>query len=78
MNTNRLKDITDINIVGYDISDYKNYSDMYLESATWKSTQQELTEDELNDITDNHKDWLIDQIDIGDIIDDLRMCHGIE
>lgn len=78
MNTSKLNDIINANVCGYDIHDYKDYTGLYLESANWKSTGNALTNEELDDINDNNNDWLMDQIDIGSIIDDLKMSYGME
>jgi hypothetical protein len=45
-----ISELTNISITGIDLTDYPEFCDAYIESATWRSTGIELTEDELQRI----------------------------
>lgn len=45
-----LNELTDVELDGVDTSDYPDFVDAFVSSATWKATGVELTEDELENI----------------------------
>lgn len=47
--------IYDIEIDGIDHRDCPDYCDAYVASARWKDTDQELTDSELDDLTDSNQ-----------------------
>jgi hypothetical protein len=53
--------IEDIQIDGIDINDYPDFVDAFLGDAIWKDSGKELTDEELEDINDNHSDWVYEQ-----------------
>jgi len=64
MNESRLKDIDkhDCEFSYVNHLDYPDYSDAYIERATWKSTGKELTESELDQLHEEHNDWVYETI----------------
>jgi len=57
-----LDDIEDIQWDGIHGWDAPDFCDAYITSASWKSTGKNLTDNELDDIMDNHRDWVYDQL----------------
>ncbi len=49
-NTISLNELNDVEIDGVDMSDYPDFCDAHIVSATWKTTGVELTEDELDNV----------------------------
>ena len=56
-----LSQIVDIEISGIDTKDHPDYVDAYISSANWKETGKELTEEELDQIKDEHPDFVNQQ-----------------
>lgn len=54
--TFHIDDVTDIEVDGVDSSDYPDFVDAYASYAVWKDNGEELTDDELDDLTDQHRD----------------------
>jgi len=55
-----LDDVVDVEFSGIDNSDYPDFSDAFIESATYKG--REMTEEELCDLQDNYGEWVYSQL----------------
>ena len=53
-----LTDIRVTGIDGIDHSDYPKFTDAFVVSAYWKSTEKDLTESELDELNENHSDFV--------------------
>ena len=53
-----LSQVEDIVVGGVDPKDYPDLCDSYFESAVWKATGKELTDDELDQLTDGYPEKL--------------------
>ena len=53
-----LKNIVDVEIEGIDHSDYPDFCDAFIASASWKDTGVELTDDEIEELNDKHYDFV--------------------
>jgi len=54
-------EIDDVQIEGIDTRDYPDFCDAFIAAATWKSGK-ELTEEELDDLNDNHRDFVYELV----------------
>ena len=50
----REREIVDIEIDGVDSGDYPKFCDAYVSGAVWGDTMEDLTEDELDEFTDDN------------------------
>ena len=57
MTKEQLKNIR-IDSMEYDRNDYPDFADTYISVAYWLDTGKELTEEELEDLDENHSDWV--------------------
>jgi hypothetical protein len=55
MNTNNITDVEVEDVFGWD---YPDFSDAYISRAFWADTGKELTEEELDELNDNHRDFV--------------------
>ena len=56
----KLEEVEDMQFSDVDNSDYPDYSDAFVESATYKG--REMTEEELNEINDDYRDFLYQKL----------------
>ena len=56
----KLKELEDIQFSDVDNSAYADYSDAFVESATYKG--REMTEEELNEINDDYRDFVYQKL----------------
>ena len=56
MNVWLLNNITDIEIEGIDMRDYPDFCDAYISYAVWEDTGEELTDEELDKLNEEHSD----------------------
>ena len=56
----KLKELEDIQFSDVDNSDYPDYSDAFVESATYKG--REMTEEELNELNDDYRDFVYQKL----------------
>lgn len=57
-----LDNITDIEIDGIDMTDYPDFCDAFITSATWIDSGEELTEEELDKLHSDHPDFVYDKV----------------
>jgi hypothetical protein len=57
-----LDNITDIEVDGIDMSDYPDFCDAFIATAFWKDTGVELSEAELDELNDNHGEFVYDHV----------------
>ena len=55
----KLEEIDDIVFSGVDNSDYPDYSDAFVESATYKG--RDMTEEEMEELMDDYRDYVYDK-----------------
>lgn len=55
-NTIDIDQVTDLDVDGVDRRDYPDFADAYFSYGVWKDTGQELTDDELSQLTDEYPD----------------------
>ena len=53
-----IKDVENLQVDGVDSRDYPDFCDAYFSSAQWKSNGKELTDDELQYISENYPELL--------------------
>ena len=53
-----IKDIYDIEVDGVDTRDYPDFCDAYFSAARWIDNDEELTEDELDELSDTYPEVL--------------------
>lgn len=58
MDTNNITDVEVEDVHGWD---YPDFADAYISSARWKCSGCRLTEEELDDLNDNHGDFVYEQ-----------------
>ena len=51
-----ISNVTDIEVDGANPRDYPDFSDAYISYAVWKDTGEELTDEELEQLTDENSD----------------------
>jgi|TARA_Y100001951_G_scaffold15448_1_gene10600 hypothetical protein len=56
----KLEEVEDMQFSDVDNSDYPDYSDAFVESATYKG--REMTEEELNEINDDYRDFVYQKL----------------
>ena len=56
----KLEEVEDMQFSDVDNSDYPDYSDGFVESATYKG--REMTEEELNEINDDYRDFVYQKL----------------
>jgi len=56
----KLEEIDDIIFSGVDNSDYPDYSDAFVESATYKG--RDMTEEEMEELMDDYRDYVYDKL----------------
>jgi|TARA_Y100001951_G_C11296615_1_gene276163 hypothetical protein len=56
----KLEEIDDIVFSGVDNSDYPDYSDAFVESATYKG--RDMTEEEMEELMDDYRDYVYDKL----------------
>lgn len=61
MTNEQLNDICNIELQDIDTKDYPDFCDAFIANATW-SNGVELTEAELDDINDNHSDFVYEAV----------------
>ena len=60
-----INNVTDIEVDGVNTRDYPDFSDAYATYAVWKDSGEELSDEELDGLTDQH----------GDVIHELAHEH---
>jgi len=56
----KLEETDDIVFSGVDNSDYPDYSDAFVESATYKG--RDMTEEEMEELMDDYRDYVYDKL----------------
>ena len=56
----KLEEVEDMQFSDVDNSDYPDYSDAFVESATYKG--REMTEEELNELNDDYSDFVYQKL----------------
>jgi len=56
----KLKEVEEMEFSDVDNSDYPDYSDAFVESATYKG--REMTEEELNELNDDYSDFVYQKL----------------
>jgi len=56
----KLEEVEEMQFSDVDNSDYPDYSDAFVESATYKG--REMTEEELNEINDDYRDFVYQKL----------------
>jgi len=56
----KLKEVEEMEFSDVDNSDYPDYSDAFVESATYKG--REMTEEELNELNDDYRDFVYQKL----------------
>lgn len=56
------RDITDIEIDGINYKDHPDYCDAFISSATWRSSLTALTENQINQLNENHSDFVYESV----------------
>jgi len=56
-----LDNITDIEVEDVHMWDYPDFCDAYIAYAVWEDTGEELTEDELNELNEEHRDFVYEK-----------------
>ena len=56
----KLEEVEDMQFSDVDNSDYPDYSDAFVESATYKG--REMTEEELNELNDDYRDFVYQKL----------------
>ena len=54
--------IVDVEIDGVDMRDYPKLVDAYVSKAMWKDTDRQLSEEELEDLNDNHYEFVFEEV----------------
>jgi hypothetical protein len=55
-----VKLLQDVQVDGIDTRDYPDFCDAFIAYASWKDTGEDLTEEELNDLNENYRDFVYD------------------
>lgn len=58
VDTDTLNLIGDVSVAGIDFKDYPDFCDAFIESAKWKDTGDELTEEEVNELNAEYTDFV--------------------
>ena len=56
----KLKEVEEMEFSDVDNSDYPDYSDAFVEAATYKG--REMTEEELNELNDDYRDFVYQKL----------------
>ena len=62
-----VKEIIDVKIEGINTKDYPDFVDAFISSAYWKNGAA-LTDEELNELNDNHTDFVYEHV--------MKSLHG--
>ena len=54
--------ITDVEVEDIDNRDYPDFCDAFISSAVWKDTGKNLTDEELDELNDNHRDFVYEMV----------------
>ncbi len=57
-----VKDLVDVQVDGIDRRDHPDYVDAFISYAVNKKTGKELTDAELDDLNENHSDFVHEQV----------------
>ncbi len=58
----QLSDITDVQVENVNWDDYPDFVDAAISSASWRSTGQRLTEDEVGILNEYHTDFVYESV----------------
>ncbi len=57
-----LSNIIDIEVDGIANFDHPDYVDAFISSATWSDTLEPLSDEELDELNDNHRDFVYEAV----------------
>jgi len=57
-----VNNLIDITVDGVDTKDYPDFCDAYIDSAVWKDSGKDLTDEELDELNDEEREFVYEQV----------------